>query len=98
MAYDKKDDPRKKHWDKLEEIFTEVKNSKILIGHNTGKLDEIKDYMKDHSGEGDATTHGVVDKRLSSHSKSINLIVGAVIGIPAIVGIIALVVRLVNNN
>ena len=97
MAYDKEDDPRKKHWDMLGQIYGKVCSNETEIRTSAEKLTNIEGWCQKHSGEGDATTHGVVDKRLSSHSKSINLIVGAVIGIPAIVGLIALVVRLVNH-
>lgn len=47
---------------------------KLEAMHNDIK--EVKQWQHGHDGQGEGTTHDLLDKRLSVHSKSINILKG----------------------
>lgn len=61
----------------------EDENIKVSLGRMCQKLDamhsdikDIKEWQRGHDGQGEGTTHGIIDRRLSSHSMWINIFRG----------------------
>lgn len=68
------------------------------IGHLTGKVDQIlknqqeeREWRQQHSGEGDATTHAILNAKVAAHEKKFDELAGAkklitAIGASSIIG------------
>lgn len=77
------------------------------LGEISTKLDiilleikEIKDWQKGHDGQGEGTTHDLLDKRLSVHSKSINILkgIGYVLSFLGLGNLVAWATKVLENH
>ena len=67
---------RREDYKNLDEFKTTITKVHERQKHIIDGQNKMVDWCEKHSGEGDATTHGLVDKRLSSHSRKLNIITG----------------------